>query len=160
MSKFKKVFIRTIKSIEDKNDPLLYELFTQQQHNINKPIPIVYQYSQTYPIVKKPSESPEDIIGEVTSIYNDGTRIYCDATIYDQLSKAIHFNNVIDNYTIMVKNNKDDKMYKLVRFVIYDKEFKRKVDDEICAKKIKNRQTELTTMSAIEIMRQAHYNRT
>ena len=52
----------------------------------------------------------------------------------DMKNKSSHFVGIIDNYTMKIikdRNTKKDLNYEIVRFVVYDKDFKRKVCEKI-----------------------------
>lgn len=126
MSVFNSVTIRTLKYLRLNK---IYDVFIQSS---DKQIPLYYQYNQTR--LAKSSLPAEDIIGYVTNIRVKGPDMVCDVYLDDMKSKASNFIGIIDNYTMKIIKDKDTKKdlnYEIVRFVVYDKDFKRKVCEKI-----------------------------
>lgn len=125
MSKITHVVIRTSEYLKKRE---VYDVILSAK---DREIPLYYQYAQT---TITQSRLPEQYkIGTATNIRDENGVVYCDVTLNDLLSLSTHFDNVIDNYTLKTNKSKrnSDMDYELVRFVVYDKEFKRKVDEEI-----------------------------
>lgn len=154
MSKVEKVFVRSIESILTKKDAMYEELFLGDNGEMD--IPLVYQYSQKSVNPRNVDIDPNDIIGKVVALYHDEQNIYCDVLINDVSAKASHFDNVIDNFTVKVdKDGKRNKSYEFIQFIIYDKDFKRKVDEKCLVMK----ETQKEPQTTLEQVRQNHYNR-
>lgn len=96
----------------------------------NDNIPIFYQYNQLSNVQSKLPD--QHIIGRTKNIKDVDGIVCCDIELYDTLTLSSNFCNIIDNYTLKTcKDNNSNHDYELVRFIVYDKEFKRKVDEEI-----------------------------
>ena len=105
----------------------------------NKKIPIVYEYAQktssmklaSAPVRTKDEIEPSSIIGQASNIHQDGDNIVCDVELLPLNTLSEHFTGVIDNYVIKVigRNKDGEPNYDIVRFIVYDKNFKRKVDE-------------------------------
>lgn len=108
----------------------LYDLFvnTKKQNEI----PIYYQYNQT--TITKPSLPEKDLIGFASNIREEDGMVICDVILSPVKNKSKNFMGIIDNYTLKtIKNNQrlDADNYEIVRFLVYDKDFKRKVDEKL-----------------------------
>lgn len=154
MSKIKKVFIRSIPSIEMKKDKLYTDLFMTTHDDLN--IPLVYQYAQESTSPKTVSINEDNVIGRVIAIYHDNNAVFCDVVLNDVLEKSTHFNKVIDNFTIKITKDRERTIgYEFVQFIIYNKNFKRKVDEKC----VEMKKTQTTPKTKLEEMKQNHYNR-
>ena len=111
----------------------------------NKRIPIVYEYAQQAssmkttapPVRTKDVIEPSSIIGYASNIHRDGDNVVCDVELVSLNKLSDHFMGVIDNYVIKItgRNKDGEPNYDIVRFIVYDKNFKRKVDED-CDKRI------------------------
>lgn len=121
MSVINNVLIRTSEYLNERG---LLELFL----STDKEIPLYYQYNQTSKTVRSLPE--KDKIGVVTNIREIEDMVICTVQLDDMKIKSQNFMGLIDNYTLKtIKDNLDQQNYEIVRFVIYDKDFKRKVDE-------------------------------
>lgn len=120
---FKDVYIRSLSQITKDDDRLLRSFMDAEE------VDLVYQYSQT------PTYSSEAItIGKCSNfhIIDDSTKgrvLVCDVVLNIAIKESMEFDNEIDNYTHKVKDRNGS--YKLVRCIIYNKEFKKKVRKKI-----------------------------
>ncbi len=108
----------------------LYDLFVNTKKE--NEIPIYYQYGQT--TITKPILPEKDRIGFASNIREEDGMIICDVKLNPVKNKTKHFMGIIDNYTLKTtKGNKrlDVSDYEIVRFVIYDRDLKRKVDEKL-----------------------------
>lgn len=122
MSKKDQVLIRSSEYLKDRN---LLDIFLET----TGPIPIYYQYGQKSSAEQLPDEN---IIGYASNIRESMDTIVCSVEIMDYKSLSSNFMGLIDNYTLKTLRGKDVKHdYEIVRFIVYDKELKRKVDEKI-----------------------------
>lgn len=122
MSKKDQVLIRSSEYLKDRN---LLDIFLET----TRPIPIYYQYGQKSSAEQLPDEN---IIGYASNIRESMDTIVCSVEIMDYKSLSSNFMGLIDNYTLKTLRGKDVKHdYEIVRFIVYDKELKRKVDEKI-----------------------------
>lgn len=122
MSKKDQVLIRSTEYLKDRN---LLDIFLET----TRPIPIYYQYGQKSSAVQLPDTN---IIGYASNIRESMNTVVCSVEIMDYKSLSSNFMGLIDNYTLKTLRGKDDKHdYEIVRFIVYDKELKRKVDEKI-----------------------------
>lgn len=101
-------------------------------------IPIVYEYAQKASSAKLASASirtkdeieSSSIIGYASNIHRDGDNVICNVDLLPLNTLSEHFMGVIDNYVIKItgRNKDGEPNYDIVRFIVYDKNFKRKVD--------------------------------
>ena len=121
MSKIRNVPIRSIQYLSNHKDALT------ALKSITGRIPIYYQYCQKrMPLSKIPEENK---IGEAKNVRVDGDMLVCDVVLFDLNKYASQFDNKIDNYVMAV--NKATDGYDVHRFIIYNKDFKRKVDKKM-----------------------------
>ena len=76
----------------------------------------------------------KDLIGKAYNIREEDGMIICDVIIDVMKNKSKNFMGLIDNYTLKtIKNSQrlDVNNYEIVRFLVYDKDFKRKVDEKL-----------------------------
>ena len=126
MSNIYGVHIRTVDYLEHQN---MIDAFRGIE---DKTFNLYYQYNQLHNVNSRLPE--EDMIGIVKNVRESDGSIVCDVVLDDMRNKSSNFMGIIDNYTLKcIKDNDDDSNvnYELVRFIVYDKEFKRKVDDKI-----------------------------
>lgn len=106
----------------------IYDLFI----NTNREIPVYYQYNQT--MLTRTSLPDKDLIGKAYNIREEDGMIVCDIILDIMKNKSKNFMGLIDNYTLKtIKDNQrlDVDNYEIVRFLVYDKDFKRKVDERL-----------------------------
>ena len=125
-------FIKQVEYLK-KRDWLRAFLFNKNR------IPIVYEYAQKTSEKKTSSLSvrtkdeieSNSIIGYATNIRKDGTDVICDVELISANSLSNNFTGIIDNYVLKVNGRckGGEPKYDIVRFIVYDKEFKRKVDE-------------------------------
>ena len=117
----------------------------------DKKIPVVYEYAQktsssqlsSRPVRVKDEIKSGTVIGYASNIHRDGDGVICDVDLIELNKLSDNFMGVIDNYVIKVtgRNKDGEPKYDIVRFIVYDKEFKRKVDQEY-AKRIQESKEE------------------
>lgn len=142
MSKYRNVPIRKVKYLNGKPGVL------QALKNVSRPIPLFYQYSQQKLPPTKIDERYQ--VGVAKNIRISGDDVVCDVVITDTNVYASQFDYKIDNYTL--KPIKDGKHYEVCRFVIYNKDFKRKVDmkmSEIDRTKKENEEQKMSVITEI-----------
>ena len=133
-NKVEDVFIRTVKYLTTKDESLVGMFLNAS----DKMVPVYYEYAQKAKATEAISDN--DKIGHATNFHivdgEDGGYVACDVYI-NPLHPATHnFTNTLDNYGVSFK----DGEYNLIRFTIYNKAFKEKVDAELL-EKAKNTET-------------------
>lgn len=144
--KVEDVLIRTISYLVSKDEALI-DMFLD---STDREIPIYYEYSQK--AQAKMEMNPNDIIGYATNFHivdtdNSSDGNYMAADVYiNPLHPATHnFTNTLDNYGVSFK---DGAYYELIRFTIYNKAFKEKVDAANLEKAKKN--IEISNLDRLE----------
>ena len=127
-----KVFIRSCKFMALKLGPewsKIENAMVQTKHDV----PIYYQELQ--PKEPDKAEFPkENIIGYARNIRVINDVLVCDVILNSFNKLSSHFNGMIDNYGLSItqldatKHRKARLVYKLDRFIVYDKDKKREVD--------------------------------
>ena len=122
MLKYTGVPIRTVEYLKNRDIALPGAFLS------TKEIPVCYQYCQT----KQPNvKTNNDIIGTATNFRVDGDIMVCDVTINPLIPMAHHFENIIDNYTVHIGQNKSELVMTVTRLIIYNKSFKSERDNDI-----------------------------
>lgn len=122
MSVYNQALIRSTQYLSDRG------LLDVMLHTENQ-IPIYYQYNQPSSFQVIPEKN---LIGYASNIREEKGMVICTVTLDDMKSASSNFMGLIDNYTVKTKKTtSSDVSYELIRFVVYDKEFKRKVDEKI-----------------------------
>ena len=136
------VLIRSLDYLRDRD---IDSVFIDKKYE-NKKYPLYYQYCQKNRVVE-PDVS--DLIGYVTNIrVDENDNVVCDVEWNPLLSNSIHIMGVIDNYVI--KHNKDKRgniNYELIRFVVYNKDFKQKVEEKI----MREQETQNTNQEEVSV---------
>ena len=98
--------------------------------NRGKRYPLYYQYCQKSRVVEPDAL---DLIGYVYNIHLDkSNNVVCNVMYNPLLTISANIGDVIDNYVVKInQSNKRRIKYELVRFVVYNKEFKKKVEEKI-----------------------------
>lgn len=97
--------------------------------NTTREIPLFYQYCKTTVTSGKLPE--KNIIGYIRNIREEEGNVVCTVILDDYKTLSKNFIGVIDNYTLKTFKGNSDQDYELIRFVVYDKEFKERVDEKI-----------------------------
>lgn len=134
-----------IRSLDYLRDREIDSVFINDEYK-DKKYPLYYQYCQKNRVVE-PDVS--DLIGYVKNIHVDeNNNVVCDVEWNPILANSVHLMGVIDNYVI--KHNKDKKgnvNYELVRFVVYNKDFKKKVEEKL----MKEQETQNTNQEEVSV---------
>ena len=118
------VFIRTVGYLNSKDAALVGAFLSAKE----KTIPVYYQYCQT----KQPNDNQDTSeIGYATNFRIDEGMLVCDVHINQYSMFAHHFQGIIDNYTIRMRQDNNKLVMELVRLIIYNKTFKSERDKEI-----------------------------
>lgn len=120
MAQFNDVLIRSVAYL-DKRDKSLVNSFLARKEKI----PIYYHYCQTDTPPVNLNEN--NLIGYATNLHVDNGLLLCDVEIIHLLKLANNFDGTIDNFVLSI-NRQSDNFYTIDKFIVYDKEFKRKVD--------------------------------
>lgn len=114
------VQIRSVEYLNSKDVALVGSFLASNKSKI----PIYYQYCQS----KKPNEKIDEEcrIGYATNfkVFNDD--VVCDVQLNPLHVMAHHFCGVIDNYTVNVRDVDGTLKLVITRFIIYNKDFKRR----------------------------------
>lgn len=118
------MYTAIVRSAEHLKDRGILDVFL----NHKTKVPIYYQYCQTANPKKTVDE--DNIIGYARNIRKEGHNIVCDVDLFVVNPLSANFESVIDNYTLTAirSNGSNLTNYSIVRFNVYNKEFKRKVD--------------------------------
>ena len=126
--RFANVMIRD-KDAVDILDGRIRAAFNTAIHN-KVEVPIYYQYGQA--ATPKLVEEKEYYMGKASNIrWNEYDQLVCDVTINMSLPVADNYTGIIDNFIIpVIKDDQGNMLPMLSQFIIYDKQFKKAVDEQ------------------------------